>query len=293
MSYGLSVKAPGKVNIGLQVLPKRSGDGFHGLVSIFQAVAMWNTLHITVDGAPKKRCVVHCSAGSLPEDNTLHRAYRGFAALTGIETGVVVDVDKGIPDGAGLGGASSDGAARIMALDALHGTGLSLAQKDRIAAEVGSDVFFFLRCTGETGGAAVVTGRGEVVAPISDPRRDLALVVVVPPVHSSTPEAFRRLDAFRWGGGATPVVQPEELLAMYRKPPEEWSFGNDFTASLLATYPLIGDALADLTVQGSVFASVTGSGSAVYGVFPTPQGAEKAAHELAEKWHHCVAVNAI
>jgi 4-diphosphocytidyl-2-C-methyl-D-erythritol kinase len=292
-SEELPVAAPAKINIGLSVLPKRD-DGYHGIEGIFQAIGLWDTLWFRRDIAHPSNCWVR-SGFELPADNTICRAYDAFCALTGNRGGVIVNVKKGIPIGAGLGGGSSDGAAAIRGLNVLFDTRLSPADMDSLAEKVGSDVFFFLRCGDRIGGAAYVSGRGEVVQPLSAPKRGLPLVVVVPPVYSGTEAAFRALDEFRQAGGKENgnPRDPPGWIARYEGDVKSWDFTNDFAESLVSSHPEIGRAMEDLTVQGSVFTSVTGSGSAVYGVFESQGKAKNAVRQLADKWPRCFTVSAI
>jgi 4-diphosphocytidyl-2-C-methyl-D-erythritol kinase len=291
MSFSvLTVQAPAKINIGLRVFPRRP-DGFHDLVSIFQCIGLWDTLTVRLNAEHPGECDVTCDGGPLPQDNTLQRAYDAFMAHTGENAGIAVALHKAIPGGSGLGGGSSDGAALIRALDVLSGTHLSMQSLDAIAASVGSDVFFFLHCPE---GAAMVSGRGEKVLPLHG-RRDLNFVLICPDVHSSTSEAYDLLDRSRNGkerlepegenGSAWPLV--------YSGDTKNWSFVNDFMDCIAAKYPLIRDAERDLTRHSPVFTSLTGSGSAVYGLFASQRQAQNAACQLADKWRNCYAVSAV
>jgi 4-diphosphocytidyl-2-C-methyl-D-erythritol kinase len=299
MSFSvLTFQAPAKINIGLRVFPRRP-DGFHNLVSIFQAVGLWDTLTVRLDAERPRECTVVCDGEALPGDNTLQRAYDSFRAFTGESAGVRVTLHKAIPVAAGLGGGSSDGAALIRALDALSDARLSLDSLDKIAASVGSEVFFFLHCPS---GAAMVSGRGEKVVPLQG-RSDLNFVLICPPVYSSTVEAYELLDQSRSGfdrnGGRKQLVSlpPHPLLSewapVYSGDTKDWNFVNDFMDCIAVKYPLIRDAERDLTRHGSVFTSLTGSGSAVYGLFASQLQAEEAACELADRWQNCYAVSAV
>jgi 4-diphosphocytidyl-2-C-methyl-D-erythritol kinase len=233
-------------------------------------------------------CTVECIGMTLPESNTLTKAYEGFCAATGVSEDVTVRLEKRIPAGAGLGGGSTDAASFIKALDALFETHLDDGQFMRIAENVGSDVFFFLTC-GEMG-AAVVTGRGECVRPIA-PRGDLFFVLVCPNVHVSTAEAYCLVDAHftkareKSVSEHTEVYLPQDVLENgYYANVRTWRFVNSFTEPLTQRYPEIAEAIADLKNAGSLFTQMSGSGSAVFGVFESFNAAKGVAAALAKKW---------
>jgi 4-diphosphocytidyl-2-C-methyl-D-erythritol kinase len=227
----------------------------------------------------------------LPEFNTLTKAYEEFCAATGVCEDVTVRLEKRIPSGAGLGGGSSDAASFVKALDELFETHLDSGQFMRIAENVGSDVFFFLTC-GESG-AAVVTGRGECVRRIA-PRDDLFFVLVCPNVHSSTADAYRLVDAHfakaqeMCVSGHTEVYPSlAELENAYYADVQTWRFANSFTEPLTRKYPQIAEAIADLKQTGSLYTQMSGSGSAVFGVFESSSAAREATGILTKKWGKC------
>ena len=284
MLSDVQIRAPAKVNIGLRVLPKRD-DGFHSIESIFQTVDFADDLSLNLlkeDGL----CKVDCAQMELPAENTITAAYRAFCRLTGKHAGVQVKLTKRIPAGGGLGGGSSDAASFIKAYAALTGTALSPGLADAVASEVGSDVFFFLHC-GEKGGAALVSGRGEVVRPIV-PRNDLHFVLVLPDVHSSTKEAYALVDKALEAGDSLQYPPLEKLESVYRGPIKKWSFANTFTPALTYKYSAIADALADVRKSGAVWADMTGSGAVVFGVYDSAVSAESACNLLHETWGRCV-----
>jgi len=285
MLNGISVFAPAKVNVGLKVLPKRA-DGFHGIESIFQTVSLCDELIITpVPGS--SICRVQCDTMELPEKNTITSAYDAFRKLTGKAPAVSVTLIKHMPAGGGLGGGSSDAAAFLRALCRLTETSLSMEQADKIAGEVGSDVFFFLHC--QHPGCAVVAGRGEKITVIP-PRNDLHMLLVFPGVHSSTREAYGLVDEYMESGKTVVCPEFSELETVYNCPIREWTFANSFTPAISGKYPEIGKALADLRKTGAVFAEMSGSGSTVFGVFDSAAEAENACCELAQYWNGCLTV---
>ena len=282
MEREISGWAYAKVNFGLRVLPGRA-DGFHGIESIFQTVDLYDELTLTT--TDEKGCFVHCSSMKLPENNTLTKAYNAFCKVVSCEVpGVKVELKKGIPSGGGLGGGSSDAAALTRMLETLCDVRLSDSELDNIAAETGSDVFFFMHCDEKGRGCALVSGRGENVKKIHG-REDLFLVLIFPEVSSSTKEAYALVDeAFSRGKF---LISPEfdELELVYRRPPENWTFINTFTPVISAKYKDIGRAIEALRALDCEYAEMSGSGSTVFGIFSSRQEAESAVKELAGSWN--------
>ena len=177
--------APAKINLSLRVLRRRD-DGFHEIETLMAPIAIRDTLEIERrDGGGIE---FTCSDSTLPADGTnlVVRATAAFAASAGIEPHVRIFLKKEIPHGAGLGGGSSDAAATLLALDEIFETRLPLAELTRIAAEIGSDIPFFL-----ARGAAWCRGRGELVEPSALPH-SLPLLLIKPPFGVPTPWAYQR-----------------------------------------------------------------------------------------------------
>ena len=282
MERGISGRAYAKVNFGLRVLPGRS-DGFHGIESIFQTVDLYDELTLTT--VAEKGCFVHCSSMKLPENNTLTKAYNAFCKIVGCEVpGVRVELKKGIPSGGGLGGGSSDAAALTRMLERLCNVRLSDSELDNIAAETGSDVFFFMHCDDKGRGCALVSGRGEGVKKIHG-RDDLFLVLIFPEVSSSTKEAYALVDEALACGNVLISPEFDELELVYRRPPENWTFINTFTPVISAKYKDIGRAIEALRALDCEYAEMSGSGSTVFGIFSSRQEAESAVKELAGSWN--------
>ena len=282
MEREISGWAYAKVNFGLRVLPGRA-DGFHGIESIFQTVDLYDELTLTT--LAQKGCFVHCSSMELPENNTLTKAYNAFCKVVKCEVpGVQVELKKGIPSGGGLGGGSSDAAALVRMLERLCNVRLSDSELDDIAAETGSDVFFFMHCDEQGRGCALVSGRGEVVKKIHG-RENLFLIMIFPKVSSSTKEAYALVDEALAGGKLLVSPEFDELELVYRRPPENWTFINSFTPVISKKYEEIGRAIEALRAQNCSYAEMSGSGSTVFGVFSSRQEAESAVEKLADSWN--------
>ena len=182
---GLSVCAPAKVNLFLEIIRRRE-DGYHELESVFQTVEhLCDRLTVQLaDGF-----TLHCDKPGIPcdEGNLVIRAARLLAAGAGIKVGASFTLQKKIPDGGGAGGGSSDAAAALRLCNELWGLGLEPPELARIGAEIGSDVPFFLY-----GGVCLCRGRGELVTPLPH-LRPLPLTLVSPPWKISTPLAYSAL----------------------------------------------------------------------------------------------------
>ena len=280
----ISVSAPAKINVGLKVLPVRD-DGFHSIESIFQTVGLYDELTVKlIDGFG--RCEVSCADIVLPKKNTIESAYKAFSEVYGKIKSVSVFLKKGIPSGGGLGGGSSDAAAFVRALEKLNDVKLSDNELDSIAAKVGSDVFFFLRAAS---GAAIVTGRGEIVRHIKR-RNDLTFLLVFPHVSSSTKEAYDLIDEFYSSGCSMVFPEVARLEEIYNSPLNKWTFKNSFTAVLKSKYAEIGNALTELSNVNAPYCEMSGSGSTLFGVFYSVGEAQAAAEKLKADGFKCTVV---
>jgi 4-diphosphocytidyl-2-C-methyl-D-erythritol kinase len=270
------IDAPGKINLHLRVKGKRP-DGYHDLESIFLALQFGDTLRFSL-GEPGT-LQIRGLEGLAAEENIIFRALALFRAETGFDRGLRVDLEKRIPLGGGLGGGSSDGAAALRALNGLSGAGLSEARLAELAAELGSDVPFFL-----TGGAAWAGGRGDRIEPLPSPA--FPVVLVNPGFPSDTAGAYRLLDAARESpSGAFPGPEadlgPGALIEALGGDPRRWPFFNDFLPVLNdETGGVYREILARLKGLGALFCGLSGAGSTCFGVFSAREGAEKAAEIL-------------
>jgi 4-diphosphocytidyl-2-C-methyl-D-erythritol kinase len=314
MRNGLSFRAPCKINLHLRVKDRRS-DGYHELESLFLALSFGDTLYfegMDPSGGEKRsqdcEILLDCRlpGGAVispealpPERNSVRRAAALFRARTGFERPLRIRLEKRIPLGAGLGGGSSDAASALLALNELAGTGLSGDVLEEMAAELGSDVPFFIRAA-ERGGAAFVTGRGERIRPVPGPG-NIAVVLVNPGFPSGTAEAFRLLDSRRreraGDAAGTKAAAPgeggpseEELIALLGEAPSRWPYVNDFLPVFLEAgaeqaRKAYRDILSDLKTLGADFSGLTGAGSTCFGVFMDREAAERAVNLLYQRWN--------
>jgi 4-diphosphocytidyl-2-C-methyl-D-erythritol kinase len=177
--------APAKINLSLRVLGRRD-DGFHELESLMCPVSIFDTLEVTL--REEGGLEFTCTDPTLPtgEENLVVRAVRLFCGTCGIEPHVRIALTKNIPHGAGLGGGSSDAATTLIALDRLFETQLSREVLATMAADLGSDIPFFIYQS-----AAMIRGRGERVEPVDFPHA-LPLLLIKPPFGVPTPWAYSR-----------------------------------------------------------------------------------------------------
>jgi len=180
----MKLQAPAKINLSLEVRGKRE-DGFHEIESLMVPVSLADTLSIETGGSGIE---FTCSDTSLPADDTnlVVRAAKLFFQRQQIDAGVKIELDKRIPHGAGLGGGSSDAATTLIALDRIFETKLDTQTLSEMAAELGSDIPFFVYQS-----AAVCRGRGEIVTPVNFPNR-LPLLLLKPAFGVPTPWAYKQ-----------------------------------------------------------------------------------------------------
>ncbi len=255
--------APAKLNISLEVFGKRP-DGYHEIRSVMVPVSLYD--EVTVEEAGEGIEVV-VGDGSVPSgtSNTCFKAARLFKERTGVPRGVRISIRKRIPTEAGLGGGSSDAAATLKGLMALTGAALRDDELLGMAAAVGADVPFFM-----CGRPALVEGIGDRVTPL-DWTVPFYAVIVKPPFGFATREGYERLH--REPG-------PPPCRGVLREP-RAWDdlvsmVGNDFETAWADARPEIGAIKGELMAAGASAAGMTGSGSAVFGLYRDENGAREA-----------------
>ena len=243
-----------KINLGLDILRRRE-DGFHDLETVMIPVSeLYDVVEIErVEGDSifeQKGLVVDCDA----EQNLCMKALRLMQQLYGIGE-VKISLDKRVPFGAGLGGGSSDATSVILALNELYNLGLSEERLVEIAAMIGSDTAFFVRNTPQ-----LCTGRGEKMVSVELPLQGKYLAVAKPNEGVSTKEAY---------SGVKPAVPQVRLVDALQRPIEEWQgvVKNDFEPHIFEAHPAIAELKKTMLDAGAIYASMSGSGSAVFGIF--------------------------
>lgn len=267
------VRALAKINLGLRVLNRRA-DGYHELRTVFQTISLADTVELEFTPGPRTRIELD-SDPAIP-DNLVERAAAMTADALGIRGMLRLRLRKRIPMGAGLGGGSSDAAAVLLALPALAGKHAPLETLLELGARLGSDVPFLL-----LGGTAIAVGRGTELYPLPDqPLRRLLLVV--PPLQVSTPEAYRALGRRLTPGSGSRNINSFQALVWRLAggvPDRAWEepLENDFEAVVFDQYPQLKSLKLRLRRLGAGPAGLTGSGAALFGFFGSQQKAAAAA----------------
>ena len=270
----LTLQAPAKVNLTLLVSVRR-GDGYHDVSTVMQTVDLGDTLTLTGEG---RGLTLTCTDPAVPADdsNLVLRAARLFFAEAGLPVpDLHFRLEKRIPSQAGLGGGSSNAASALLALRTLYAPALSDEKLECMAARLGSDVPFFIR-----GGTMHCTGRGERIAPLP-PLTAGWFVIVKPPEGFSTPAMYRRLDEL-----PPEPARPDGMTAALES--------GDIRAVAAALYNSFERAVPPdsavraienaLRVHGALAAMLSGSGSAVFGLFDREDTARAAANALRARW---------
>ena len=269
----LTTRAHGKVNLDLRVLGTRP-DGFHELRTVFQAIELHDTLTSVERPGP---FAVKCRMPGVPldESNLVWRAAAGlWKALgrAGEPRDAVVTIDKTIPMQAGLGGGSADAAAALVALARLWG-GAPVTLLREVGSAIGADVAFFL-----SGGTALGLGLGEEIYPLVDLPAHW-IVIVRPPFGVSTAEAYAWYDDDRTAG----LKETRELQIL----PVPWptraaQMINDLEPPVVRRHPEITALKASLREAGAVASAMSGSGSAVFGLFRSRAAAARSVRPLSK-----------
>ncbi len=248
-----------KINIGLNVVERRK-DGYHNLETVFFPLQLHDTLRVE-KLIGQAECVLRADGLTVDcavQDNLIVRTFEKMKHLLNGD-GIVVDFHKHIPFGAGLGGGSSDAAHTAIAINELYALGLTKQELIAIVRQLGADCAFFVENT-----PCLATGIGDVLNPISLSLAGYTLVLVKPNVHVSTRDAY---------GGITPQKPARALHELIQLPIEEWrdTIHNDFEDTVFPLFPQIAAVKQQLYVLGATYASMSGSGASVFGLFRTPQ----------------------
>lgn len=304
----VSVRSFAKINVGLHIGASR-GDGFHELLTVYQTIGLHDVIRVSVERG--SGIEIRCSDTRVPRDetNTCHRIVERALARMGAKGHIVIDIEKKLPVRGGLGGASANAIAALLGLERALKKRLAMTEKLCIAADVGSDLPLFL-----IGGTVLGLGRGERVYPLPD-LPPLACVVVTPAIGVSTPKAFADWDrrcadqakaaAPAETGAKLTVSGPSDRMNVLSRVLSAWlseqysgaPFGrgraenpllalvragieNDFEQVVFPEYPELGEAKAALVRAGAKYASLSGSGSTLYGLFASRDAALRAVDRL-------------
>ncbi|MGN0982874.1 MAG: 4-(cytidine 5'-diphospho)-2-C-methyl-D-erythritol kinase [Candidatus Limivicinus sp.] len=273
-------KAYAKLNISLDVGNRRE-DGFHDMTMVMQSISLADAVTVTLNNSGKVRAKT--SLPFIPGDE---RNLAVKAALCYLEAigrrgqGALIEIDKLVPVGAGMGGGSSDAAAVLRAMNTLFDHALSTAELERLSCAVGSDVAFCV-----AGGTALATGRGEKLEALP-PLPACAFVVCKPEFSISTPELFRKLDQMPLRrhpdtAGLVTAIREGQLSQVCRR---MYNVFEDVDDRRMRTVADIKSRLLDAGALGAV---MTGTGSAVFGVFAPGQALEGVCAPLRREYGFC------
>jgi len=308
----VTVRSYAKINLGLYIGPRRA-DGFHDLRTVYQTIALHDIVRVeVVRGAGIE---IGSKDPRVPRDatNTCYGIAERVMKALKARGKVIIEIDKRLPVQGGLGGASGNAVAALLALERALKKQLRGEEMLRIAAEVGSDLPLFL-----VGGTSLGVGRGEEVYPLPD-FPSVPCVVATPEIGVSTPKAFADWDALiETPKGRTPkkltLSDPSDRMSTFSRVVSAWLSGsqlktgkaasgvpvskgrgraenplldlvrtgieNDFEQVVFPQYPVLRDVKSAIRKSGAYYASLSGSGSALYGLFTTRVMAEKAAARL-------------
>ncbi len=266
-----SQKAPAKLNLGLDVTHRRA-DGYHELKTVFQTISLYDS--VIIETVPSPTITIHCETPEVPCDthNIAYRAAQAFYDATHITEGVIITLEKHIPMQAGLGGGSTDAASVLLALQEAYDNPLSDKQLHTIASRLGADVPFFL-----VRGTAYATGIGEILTPL--PAFNCNSIVVAKGTEGiSTADAYATIDT------AKSLRHPDidNLRAAIEN-----------NCSLKETASYCANLFEEVTHNDTICAihtkmislgaynsAMTGSGAAIFGIFPDKEKAQIACEEL-------------
>lgn len=259
-------RAYAKINLGLRILEKRP-DGYHNIETVFQRIDLFDEIELSSSSTIK----VVSTSDEVPgdESNICHKAARLLRNHLGISGGVCISINKKIPVGAGLGGGSSDAATVLRVLPAFWNRSIDEASLRTFALQLGSDVPYFLG-----NGSALGRGRGEILEyfPLDLP---YFILLCNPNIHVSTSWAYSMAKP----GNPAQEISLKDILLKHKADPSrlEEMLRNDFEPAVFREYPAIEEVKNEMLKHGACFASMSGSGSSVFGFFESEANAGEAA----------------
>lgn len=248
-----------KINIGLNILRKRS-DNYHDIETVMVPVDWSDILEaVPLESPTDRKHELHLKGLPIncpPEKNLIVKALNKIECHVNRKFEINIFLRKTIPHGAGLGGGSADAAFMIKLLNDEYRLGLDVPEMERLAGELGSDCPFFIRNI-----PVSATGRGDRTQPVNIPLNNWKALIVKPSVSVSTAEAYC---------GVIPSIPEEPLINLITLPVDQWKnkIKNDFENTVFKLFPDLRQIKEELYCHGAIYASMSGSGSAFYGLFP-------------------------
>ena len=260
-----------KINLGLNIVARRA-DGYHDIETVFYPIDLLDILEIvpTVNGGPAQ---LHLSGNPVNCDVEKNLVMKAYRLMRSRYEGRVPEVDiylyKHIPDGAGLGGGSADASFMLKMIDEMSGAGLAEDELAALASQLGADCAFFVHNT-----PMYATGIGNRFSPVTVDLSGYVLLLVKPPVSVSTAAAYAKVK---------PHASEQYIPEVLQRPVEEWRdvLKNDFEPSVFAQFPQLAAIKQSIYDSGALYASMSGSGSSLFGIYDNDILAENASHEIA------------
>lgn len=261
-----------KINLGLAVTEKRP-DGFHNIETVFYPINWCDTLEIleSKNGPDFELTTSGIPISGSPDNNLIYKAWKAISVIKQLPP-IRVHLHKNLPMGAGLGGGSSDAAFFINLLDSKFNLTLSINEKLQTASALGSDCAFFIQNK-----PVFAIGKGNEFSEINISLNNYYILLVYPAIHSNTKEAYE---------GLTPKKAPVSIRSIVETMPvEQWknTLVNDFENSIFNKYPAIRELKNQMYASGALYASMSGSGSSVFGIFDSEPNLQ-----LPEGYLHCL-----
>jgi len=262
----IKLQTPAKINLSLKVLRKLD-DGYHEIETLFLAIGLWDSLQIKLESHNQIRLKVNDSSIPNDEANLCYKAAKlYFEKFNGI-SGCNIILDKKIPFGAGLGGGSSDAAATLLGLNKLCHFPFKANELHEIAFELGADVPFFLKP-----GLVIGKGKGELLEYLNLDW-NFWILLLCPDLKISTKWAFSNLKIGLTNEKKNIILKSLDWNDVQLNVFSEF-FENDFESLVYSSYPKLGELKQRLYDVGAIFACLSGTGSTIYGIFPTKKAAE-------------------
>lgn len=256
---GLRLQSYAKINLGLNILGKRE-DGFHEIETIFQQIDLKDEIEFKTKEEPVIE--FFCDSLEIPtgNDNLCVHAAKLLKETMGVQKGVEIVLKKTIPIGAGLGGGSSNGAVVLLGLNKLWNLKLKPKQLQNLACQLGSDVPFFIQ-----GGTALACGRGEILRTLNF-KNDFTILIVFPGFQISTKSIYRQMNL-------NLTIKKKSIKLRYFEGQDLKDVGicnllkNDLEKIVFKKYPILAAIKEQLYSKNAIYASMSGSGSALFGIF--------------------------
>ena len=271
----VSMKAYAKVNIGLRIDGRRN-DGYHTLKTLFQTISIHDNLILELQD---EQGIGFSTTGlKVPtgEDNICVKAARKVSEIENRKSGINIRLEKYISVGSGLGGGSSDAAAVIRGLNKLLKLDLDNSEMEAVALELGADIPFFIR-----GGCQYAEGIGDLLSP-GEIEDNFIVLLVIPGISIATSWAYKNLDYL----SLTSDTEDVNLASFPRngETNKRRYFRNDFENLVFSEYPEIGEIKRQISESGAVYASLSGSGSGVFGLYDSMDEAENGKEKLGKDY---------